>query len=195
VIGVITIRRPDMQPFTDKQVELVATFANQAVIAIENVRLFNETKEALERQTATADILRVISSSPTDAQPVFEAIAESVVRLMEAVGASVYEFDGTLLHLRTHTPWPYIEELRRQYPWPPDEKLAAGRVILERRIQHLADPQTDPGTPSVTRQVAERMGLKGVLWVPMLREGAPIGVIGAVRATTGLFSDKQVRLL
>src|SRR5262249_31456486 len=97
--------------------------------------------------------------------------------------------------LQMQQPWPPLQELQRQYPKPPDDKLEAGRVIRERRIQHLADLQTDPGTPSVTRLVAERMGLKGVLWVPMLREGAPIGVIGAVRATTGLFSDKQVRLL
>jgi two-component system, NtrC family, sensor kinase len=153
--------------------------------------------EALEQQAATSEILRVISSSPTDVQPVFKAIGESAVRLMGAAMASVYEFDGTLIYLHTLTPpdWPHAEELRRQYPRPPDVKLAAGRVILERSILHLADLQTDPMTPSVTRQVAERMGLKGVLWVPMLRDGVPIGVIGAVRATVGLFSDKQVRLL
>ena len=153
--------------------------------------------EALEQQAATSEILRVISSSPTDVQPVFKAIGESVVRLMGAAMASVYEFDGTLIHLRSLTPsdWPHAEELRRQYPRPPDVKLAAGRVILERAILHLADLQTDPSTPSVTRQVAERMGLKGVLWVPMLRDGVPLGVIGAVRATGELFSDKQVRLL
>ena len=154
-------------------------------------------REALEQQTATAEILRVISSSPTDVEPVFKAIGESAIRLMGAAMASVYEFDGTLIHLRTLTPpnWPHAEALRRQYPRPPDVNLAAGRVILERAILHLADLQTDPGTPSVTRQVAERMGLKGVLWVPMLREDTAIGVIGAVRAESGLFSDKQVRLL
>jgi two-component system NtrC family sensor kinase len=164
-IGVIGLRRTEIQPFTDKQIALLQTFADQAVIAIENVRLFNETKEALERQTATADILRVISSSPTDARPVFEAIVESAVRLMGAVAASVYEFDGTLVHLRTLTPasWPHADELRRQYPRPPDVDLAAGRVILERAILHLADVQSDPATPPVTRQVAERMGLKSVV--------------------------------
>ncbi len=210
-LGSLAVLRADVRPFTDAEIALLRTFADQAVIAIENVRLFTELQEknralteahaqvteSLEQQTATAEVLRVISSSPTDVQPVFKAIGESAVRLMGAAMASVYEFDGTLVHLHTLTPpnWPHAEELRRQYPRPPDVKLAAGRVILERAILHLADLQTDPATPSVTRQVAERMGLKGVLWVPMLREKTPIGVIGVVRAEAGLFSDKQVRLL
>jgi signal transduction histidine kinase len=210
-IGVIAVTRAQPGGFSPAEITLLGTFADQAVIAIENARLFTELQEknralttahtqmieALDQQAATSEILRVISSSPTNVQPVFEAIGESAVRLMGAAMASVYEFDGTLVHLRTLTPstWPHAEELRRQYPKPPDAKLAAGRVILERAILHLADLQTDLGTPSVTRQIAERMGLKGVLWVPMLREGTPIGVIGAVRAEAGLFSDKQVRLL
>ena len=196
-IGGIQLRRTEVQLFSERQVALLQTFADQAVIAIENARLFTELRESLEQQTATAEILRVISRSPTDVQPVFEAIGESVIRLMGAAMASVYEFDGDLVHLRTLMPatWPYADELRRQYPRPPDVKLAAGRVILERKLLHLADLQTDPGTPVVTRQIAERMGLKGVLWVPMLREEMPIGVIGVVRAETGHFSDKQVRLL
>ncbi len=153
--------------------------------------------EAHEQQIATSEILQIISSSPTSAQPVFEAIAESAVRLMGAAMASVYQFDGTLIHLRTLTPatWPHVDELRRQYPRSPDMALAAGRVILERRMLHLADLQTHPSTPPVTRQVAERMGLKTVLWVPMLRDGAPIGVLGVVRDVAALFSDAQVRLL
>jgi signal transduction histidine kinase len=128
---------------------------------------------------------------------VFEAIAESAAQLMAAVVATVYEFDGTLLHLRSLTPatWPHAEALRGQYPRLPDVDLAAGRVILQRAILHLGDVQTDSATPRVTRQVAERMGLKSVLWVPMIREGAAIGVIGVVRATVGLFSDEQVALL
>jgi GAF domain-containing protein len=196
-LGSIAVARREPGEFNTDELGLLQTFADQAVIAIENVRLFTELRESLEQQTATAEILRVISSSPTDVQPVFEAIGESVVRLMGAAMASVYEFDGTLVHLRTLTPptWPHAEELRQQYPRPPDARLAAGRVILDRAILHLADLQNDPETPSVTRQVAERMGLKGVLWVPMLREGTPIGVIGAVRGEAGLFSDKQVALL
>jgi two-component system, NtrC family, sensor kinase len=196
-VGAILVTRRQPGPFSDTEIELLTTFTDQAVIAIENVRLFQETKEALEQQTATADILRVISRSPTDAQPVFEAIANSAVRLMGAVGASVYEFDGSLIHLRTLTPstWPHADELRKRYPRPPDLDLAAGQVILNRTVLHIADLQSDPGTPLLTRQVAERMGLRSVLWVPMLREGAAIGVISVVRAQAGLFPDKQVRLL
>src|SRR5262249_44191612 len=138
-----------------------------------------------------------LSSAPTGVHAVFEGIAESAVRMTGAVGASVYEFDGSLVHLRILTPatWPHAEELRRLYPRAPSLDLAAGQVILERALLHVADLQTDPATPPMTRQVAERMGLKSVLWVPMLRAGAPVGVIGAVRASAGFFSDEQVRLL
>src|SRR5262245_37596351 len=197
VLGVIAVARQEVRPFSDTQIELMKTFADQAVIAIENVRLFIETKEALERQTATAEILRVISSSPTDVQPVFEAIGENAVRLMGAVLASVYEFDGTLVHLRVLTPntWPHAAELRQSYPSPPDLALAAGRVILSHAVLHIADLQTDSATPLMTRQIGERMGLRSLLWVPMLREGIPIGVIGVVRGEVGLFPDKQVNLL
>jgi GAF domain-containing protein len=210
-IGVIALYRDEVAPFSDRQIDLVKTFADQAVIAIENVRLFTELQqknealtqahaqvsEALEQQTATAEILRVISSSPTDAQPAFEAIGESAVRLMGAVAATVYEFDGTLVHLRMLTPstWPHGEELRQRYPRPPDLDLAAGQVILNRTILHIADVQSDPATPRMTRHIAERMGLRSVLWVPMLREGTAIGVIGVVRAQPGLFPEKQVALL
>src|SRR5215471_2321232 len=102
LLGVFGLHRYKVRPFTEKQIQLVSTFADQAAIAIENVRLFNETKEALEQQTATAEILRVISQSPTDVQPVFDAIAESVVQLCDSVSATVYWFDGHLIHLVAH---------------------------------------------------------------------------------------------
>jgi GAF domain-containing protein len=98
-IGTIHLRRVEAELFTDRQITLLKTFADQAVIAIENVRLFNETKEALEQQTATADILRVISSSPTDIQPVFEAIARSSVRLCKADYGSTNRLEGDVIHL------------------------------------------------------------------------------------------------
>jgi CheY-like chemotaxis protein len=104
-IGVINLRRTEARLFTERQVALLQTFADQAVIAIENVRLFNETKEALEQQTATSDILRVISSSPTDVQPVFDAIAASATRLCEADFSGLYQFDGTwAAHLHEFRP-------------------------------------------------------------------------------------------
>jgi GAF domain-containing protein len=177
--------------------DATGTEGSYAELRAEVETLRRSLGESLEQQQATADILRVISRSPTDVQPAFEAIADSAVRLMGAVGASVYEFDGSLIHLRTLTPstWPHADELRRRYPRPPDLDLAAGQVILHRTVLHIADLQSDPGTPLLTRQVAERMGLRSVLWVPMLREGAAIGVISVVRAQAGLFPDKQVRLL
>jgi signal transduction histidine kinase len=202
-IGCIVVSR-GQAAFSDNQIELVKTFADQAVIAIENARLFKELQEknsalteALDQQTATGEILRVISSSPTDVQPVFEAIGANAVRLMGAVLASVYEFDGTLVHLRVMTPntWPHAEDLRQRYPSPPDRALAAGRVILSHAVLHIADLQTDSATPLMTRQIGQRMGLRSLLWVPMLREGIPIGVIGVVRGEVGLFPDKQVNLL
>src|SRR5262245_40187159 len=120
-IGVIAIVRTQVQPFTDKQIELVETFANQAVIAIENVRLFNETKEALDQQTATSEILRVISSSPTDVQPTFEAIAESAAKLCEAGDSAVFRFEAGLIHLMAHydPTGARGEVIRQMFPMPP----------------------------------------------------------------------------
>src|SRR5262249_7419604 len=127
-IGVIHIRRREVRPFTDNQIALLQTFAAQAVIAIENVRLFNETKEALEQQTATSEILRVISSSPTDVQPVFESIARSAKELCEAEFSTVFRFDGKLLHLAAHWGWSLagVDALRREFPTVPHRSSAGG---------------------------------------------------------------------
>ena len=142
VIGVITLTRNVVRPFTDKQIELVTTFADQAVIAIENVRLFDEVQartreltEALEQQTATSAILRVISTSPTDVQPVFETIVRNAVALCGSLFANVFRFDGELLHLvASHNVGPdYVELLRAKYPMRPnssrypDEPSSPGR--------------------------------------------------------------------
>src|SRR5262249_51577640 len=120
-IGAIAISRPTLGPFSDRQIALLQTFADQAVIAIENVRLFNETKEALEQQTASAEILRVISASPTDVQPVFDTIARNVLRLCNGLTAGVFRFDGRLVHLAaSHN---FESEARKvleeAYPIPP----------------------------------------------------------------------------
>jgi GAF domain-containing protein len=201
VIGVITIRRPDMQPFTDKQVELVATFADQAVIAIENVRLFkdldtrnSQLAEALEQQTATAEILRVISSSPTDIQPVFDAICRSAVRLCGAYGGLITSFDGALVHLAAvFSPSPDANErVRREYPRRPDADAARDRAILARAVIQIPDTEADS---QYTRQVAREFGYRRLLYVPMLRDGQPIGSIGVSGREPGPYTEQQIDLL
>ena len=193
-IGVIQLRRTEVAPFNDAQIALLQTFADQAVIAIENVRLFNETKEALEQQTATGEILRVIASSPTDVQPVFDAIVRSAVRLCAARFGSVMRFDGEMLHLIAHHNMPAdaLEWLQRQYPMRPSRAQAVGRAILSRASAEVPDLLTDP---EYSREYALLSGFRSILSVPILREGLPIGVITINRAEPGRFHDKQIALL
>jgi GAF domain-containing protein len=194
-IGVIALRRLEVRPFTDKQIELLKTFADQAVIAIEHVRLFNETKEALEQQTATSDILRVISQSQTDVQPVFDAIVRSAVRLCDGLFSALYRFDGALLHhVAQHNYTPEaLEEVHRVFPARPTRALAVGRAILERAVIHIPDIELDPEWqhPALSRAIGFRSGL----FVPMVRERLPIGVIVVTRAEAGPFSDNEIELL
>jgi signal transduction histidine kinase/putative methionine-R-sulfoxide reductase with GAF domain len=193
-IGAILIRRGEVRPFSNKQIELLKTFADQAVIAIENVRLFNETKEALEQQTATSDILRVISSSPTDVQPVFDAIAESAARLCDAVTATVFRFDGALIHLVAHrnVDPARLDALRTVYPMLPSRGAVAGRVIITRSVVHVADVSEDP---EYTLPLATIVGFRSVLGVPMLREGDASGVILVARDRVAPFSEAHAALL
>ncbi len=153
-IGVIMLfAQRSCEPFTGKQIELVTTFADQAVIAIENVRLFDEVQaqkrevtEALEHQTATSEVLNVISRSPTNAQPVFDAIVESAARLCEAVFSVVWRYDGDLLHYAaSHNFTPEVHNrLLQTYPKRPDRSLAAGRAILDGTIAQVPDMLADP---------------------------------------------------
>src|SRR6188472_2257679 len=147
-IGAIGLTRTQVNPFTDKQIELVTTFADQAVIAIENVRLFDEVQkrtaelqESLEYQSATSEVLNVISRSPTNAQPVFDAIVESAARLCEAAFSVVWRYDGELLHYAaSHNFTPEVHNrLLQTYPKRPDRSLAAGRAILDGTIAHVPD--------------------------------------------------------
>ena len=188
-IGAISIRRTEVRPFTDRQVELLKTFADQAVIAIENVRLFNETKEALEQQTATSEILRVIASSPTDVQPVFDAIAHSAARLCDAQFASVFRFDGELLHFVAHHGWA-PEALRRAFPTAPHPGTAAGRAVRSGAVEHIPDVHADPNY--TLGAIAD---LRSTVAVPMMREGLPIGTVNVARFHSGHFSDRQISLL
>jgi two-component system, NtrC family, sensor kinase len=144
-IGAIVVGRSESHPFSDKQIALLQTFANQAVIAIENVRLFNETKDALERQTATSEILRV-SSLPTDVQPVFDTIVRSAVGLCDAVQSNLQQFDGELLHLVATHNWPRegLEWVRTLYPMRPNHGRGAGRAVQSRAVVHIPDILEDP---------------------------------------------------
>ncbi|MDX1486684.1 MAG: GAF domain-containing protein, partial [Acidiferrobacterales bacterium] len=194
-IGSIIVFRGVPGRFKDEQVALLQTFADQAVIAIENVRLFNETKEALERQTATSEILGVISSSPTDVQPVFDAIAESAVRLCQGQYCAVLRFDGELIHFVSHsglTP-EGIEAYREAYPMAPSRASAASRSILTRALVHIPDINTDPDYGIAA--ASQKVGLRSIVAVPMLRHGDPIGTITVSRGEPGLFPPKQVELL
>jgi len=208
-IGAINVTGVEPEMFSERQVELLRTFADQAVIAIENARLFTELQqknqalteahaqmtEALEQQTATSDILRVISSSPTDVQPVFDAIAESSHRLCNAFTSTVFRFDGALIHfVAQHGLAPEaIEVTRGIFPARPSRDSATARAILLRAIVHVPDVREDPEYR--THQWVGAMGVRSVLSVPMLREGRPIGTITVNRIEPGPFSDKQIELL
>ncbi|HEU5190234.1 MAG TPA: GAF domain-containing protein [Methylomirabilota bacterium] len=201
LLGVIIIFRPEVRPFADGQIALMETFADQAAIAIENARLLTELQaknasltEALEQQTATAEILRVISRSPTDVQPVFDAIAASAVRLCDAVNALVMRFDGQLIHIAAHhnvSP-ERLASLSRTYPRPPSREGVSGRVIISRSVVHVPDVDADP---EYTLPLATTVGYRTALGVPMLRDGAAIGLILVARDHVAPFSDKQTALL
>jgi len=201
-IGVITVLRPKPGPFSDSQLTLLETFAAQAVIAIDNVRLFTEVQarnrdltEALEQQTATSEILQVISSSPTDVQPVFDTIVRSAVSLCDGLFSALFRFDGELIHqVAQHNFTPAaLAEVRRLYPARPSRAHGSARAILERAVVHIPDIELDPEYQhhALTRAV----GLRSGIYVPMQKDGTPIGVIMVGRGEPGPFSDTQVELL
>jgi GAF domain-containing protein len=193
-VGVITLSRVAPGGFTAAEVELLQTFAEQAVIAIENVRLFNETKEALERQTATADVLRVISASPTDVKPVFDAILQSAVRLCGAQLAAAFRYDGKRVHMTATHNWPpeALEYFSRVYPCAPDPALMSGRAILERSIVIVPDAVADPHYDATSTATGHWRRMIGV---PMLREGNPLGVLVVSWREPGETPQRQVDLL
>jgi signal transduction histidine kinase len=201
-VGAIRVSRREPKAFSSAQIELLKTFADQAVIAIENVRLFTELgarnrglTEALDQQTATSEILRVISQSRTDVQPVFDTIVRSTVRLCHGLFSTVFRFDGELLHVvATHNLVPEgLAALHRLYPAPPSRTLAAARAILERRVVHIPDIDLEPEAQQ--RAVARAVGWRSALVVPMLRQGVPVGVITVGRAEPGPFSGNEIDLL
>src|SRR5262249_38546243 len=195
-IGTIRIRRPEVRPFTGRQIALLKTFADQAVIAIENVRLFNELQErnrdlteALEQQTATSKILEVIASSPTDIQPVMEAIAESATRLCNATDAHISHVDGDVLRLNADT-----SDASLQREVPITRNHIAGQAILDRRTIHIHDLAAEPEEKYEAHRWRS-LGFHTVLMVPLLREGTAIGTIAIRRNEVRPFTEKQIALL
>ena len=200
-IGSLGVGKHEPSPFTEKQIALLQTFASQAVIAIENVRLFNELQtrnreiiESLEQQTATSDILRVIASSPTDIQPVLEAVVQNAARLCDANDVQIYKVDGNVLRQVTHHgPIPALQD-GETLPLVPG--LITGRAILEHRTIHIEDIQQLSETEfpdSIALQ--KRLGHRSTLATPLLREGNAIGAIVVRRNEVHAFTQKQISLL
>jgi two-component system, NtrC family, sensor kinase len=192
VLGYFMIYRKEAGAFSDKQIALLENFAAQAVIAMENARLITQTREALEKQTAMADILRIISSSPTDVQPTFDVIAASAVRICGAHNGGVLRFDGSLIHLVAHDGWTRVEldAVHRVYPLPPSRKTATARAILTRDVVHIVDPKLDP---DFSHASLHQFGT--TLSVPMLRHGNPLGAITVTRNKVEAFTEAQIDLL
>ena len=195
LLGMIASARKEVRPFLDKEIALLENFAAQAVIAMENARLITETREALEKQTAMAEILRVISSSPTDVQPTFDAIAKAASTLTGASNGSVFRYDGSLIHFAAH--YGLTEDqlgvLHHVFPIPPGRGSITARAIMTRQVAHVADFTADPdfAYPSMSLVGGDNTTLS----VPMVRDGEPIGAITIVRREKELFGDKQVDLL
>src|SRR5262249_25595693 len=179
----------------NSEIELLKTFADQAVIAVENVRLFEELEARNRDLTATSQVLEVISSSPTDAQPVFESIAASALRLCDAKLCTVFRFDGKLIHLvALHAVSPEgAAAYRDAYPAPPGRGGGTHRAILTRSIVHIPDIREDPEYELQALACANDFGC--VLSVPMLRDGQPIGAITVGREAARPFPNEQIELL
>jgi GAF domain-containing protein len=196
LIGVINIMRQEVRPFTEKQIELLKSFAAQAVIAIENTRLLSELRESLQQQTATADVLKVISRSANDVQPVFETIARSAVHLCGATYGIVFRYDGELITMEAHHNLDHaaLEAVHQIWPMRPDNRTVMGRTILQRNVVHVPDVESEP---SLTFAAAHKaaLGIRTYLGVPMLRDGNPIGAIALYRREVALFSERQIELV
>ena len=192
LIGSLTARRIEVRPFTPAQIKLLETFADQAVIAIENVRLFNELKESLEQQTATSQILGVIASSPTDLQPVLDAIAQSAAQVCGSDDATIRLLEGDEMILAAHygTIPPSGPE-RRTLAW----RTVGNEALLQRRTIHIPDVQAEAERFPDTLQLRNPRSIRTFLVTPLLREGTAIGVINIRRTEVKPFTDKQVALL
>jgi signal transduction histidine kinase len=197
VIGAIAIYRQEVRPFTDKEIELVKNFASQAVIAIENTRLLNELRESLQRQTATADVLKVISSSPGDLNPVFQAMLANATRICEATFGTLWLREGdafcaVALH---NAPPAYAEARRRELCLRPPPDTALGRAASTKQVVQIEDIRTRPSYDPEWRAVIDLGNYRTIVCVPMLKEDELIGAISIFRQEVRRFTDKQVDLL
>ena len=200
IFGAFTLYRQEVRPFTDKQIELVQNFAAQAVIAIENTRLLNELRQALEQQTATSQVLQVISSSPGELEPVFASMLENAVHICDATFGNIYRWGGEALQLvAAHNTPPAFAEARRRSPDPPHPTSAVGRMIETKAVVHVADAKEQSGY-AIDRDAAsvaavELGGVRTVLAVPMLKEKELMGAFTLSRQEVRPFTEKQIALV
>ena len=194
LIGAINIYRQEVRPFTDKQIELVKNFAAQAVIAVENTRLLNELRESLQQQTATSEVLQVISSSPGEPEPVFQAMLQNAVRICEAKFGTLFRYDGNLFHRAAGigTPPALVEFQKQRGPFRPEPgEGLLGRVFHTREVAHTVDyaAEANPGPP------ARLGGARSTVAVPMLKEGELVGAFAIYRQEVRPFTDRQIDLV
>ena len=200
LIGAIGIFRQEVKPFTKKQIALVQNFADQAVIAIENTRLLNELRESLERQTATADVLKVISSSPGELQPVFEAILENATRICEANFGNLHLYEnGTFRIGAMHNPPPEFAEARQREPvHRPSARRPLARAVATKQLVHVIDYTEEPSykerDPGAVHLV-ELGRVRSLVVVPMLKENEPVGALTIYRQEVRPFTDKQIAVV
>ena len=196
-LGAILLRRLEVRPFSEKQISLLRTFADQAAIAIENVRLFNATREALEQQTATAEVLNVISGSITDARPVFDAISRSVLRLYGARSVSLVVRVGERIDRVGYAVADKSADDGTQALWPIplDDKSMSGRAILGGELVHIKDVDAEPGLAEHSRAITQKSGVRSALVAPMFSMGTTIGALSVARRAPGGFSEREVEMI
>ena len=200
LVGAFSIYRQEVRPFTEKQIDLVKNFAAQAVIAIENARLLNELRQSLEQQTATSDVLQVISSSPGDLEPVFATMLEKAASICDATFGNIFRWNGEAFHLvATHETPSAFAEARRLSPIHPSPTSHFGRLVATKSLVHTPDLAAEKQYVEERRpayvEAVELGGIRTFLAVPMLKDDELIGAFGLFRQEVRPFTDKQIELV